>query len=125
MELVKANYDSRIEELKNIQKKEYKFFIENLYNKLKLREDISSFEEVQGLIRSVINEYKVYLTKSNIEISSVLDNLCSSFKGELKIETKNDTEKNPIETSNVENSINQINDENKLNLSSKVNYFII
>ncbi|KAL6636433.1 hypothetical protein U3516DRAFT_774260 [Neocallimastix sp. 'constans'] len=119
MELVKANYDSRIEELKNIQKKEYKFFIENLYNKLKLREDISSFEEVQGLIRSVINEYKVYLTKSNIEISSVLDNLCSSFKGELKIETKNDTEKNPIETSNVENSINQINDENKLNLSSK------
>jgi len=120
MELIKATYDSQIEELKNIQKKEYKFVIENLYNKIKSREDINTIEEIQEIIKSVVNEFKDYSNKNNIKMTPVLENLVKSLKSKLKIEAKDDTIISPKITSNIENPISPIDNNNKLISPSKV-----
>jgi len=119
MELIKATYDSQIEELKNIQKKEYKFVIENLYNKIKSREDINTIEEIQEIIKSVVNEFKDYSNKNNIKMTPVLENLVKSLKSKLKIEAKDDTIISPKITSNIENPISPIDNNNKLISPSK------
>lgn len=111
MELIKATYDSQIEELKNIQKKEYHFFIENLYNELKYKENINTYEEIQEIIKVVINKFKEYSTKNKTKISSALDNIINSFKDKLKIDAKDDIE---CSTSNSPNNQNNIEDKSML-----------
>ena len=95
MELVKATFDSQIEEMKNNQKKEYHFFIENLYNELKTKEEDSiTSEEIQEIIIKVINKFKEYSNKNKINISSVINDLMNSIK--TKINVKQEEMKNIV-----------------------------
>jgi len=89
MELVKATFDSQIEEMKNNQKKEYHFFIENLYNELKTKEEDSiTSEEIQEIIIKVINKFKEYSNKNKINISSVINDLMNSIKTKINVKQK-------------------------------------
>jgi len=110
MELVKATYDSQIEEIKNIQKKEYHYFIENLYNELKTKEtDDITFEEIQEIIVKVINNFKEYSNKNNINPSPVISNLMNSIKAKGNIKQKNDNDvvMSPQTYSNINSPLEQ------------------
>jgi len=124
MELVKATYDSQIEEIKNIQKKEYHFFIENLYNELKTKEtDNIAFEEIQEIILKVINSYKEYSNKNNINPSPVINDLMSSIKAKGNINQKdnNDVVMSPQTYSNINSPLEPTpKDSEKEKLSSPV-----
>ncbi|ORX65392.1 hypothetical protein BCR32DRAFT_297742 [Anaeromyces robustus] len=122
MELIKATFDSQIEEIKNIQKKEYHFFIENLYNKLKNRDNIESSDEIENIILSIINDLNNYISKNNTKITPVLNDLIIKIRTKLKLDSNNGNTSSQY-NSNLNSPINTefSNKDNQLKLPLKDN----
>jgi len=104
MELIKATFDSQIEEIKNIQKKEYHFFIENLYDKLKKRDNVESSNEISGIVLSVINDLNNYINKNNSKITPALNDLMIKIRTKAKLKSCNNNDNGDISSQNNSNN---------------------